>query len=219
MHVEVIPRELPGADRFPEMARRAAADVGLGGPVTLLTLVLDAPEFDGWGFWQTDRAADGAVDATLYGSPADVLRVDTRVLGLDLARLDVDTLVATPGVRFEPLLLDRWLHRNLLQLGDLIEARVRPRDVPRDDASALQACWDVWTDGRLRQRQQPGLSQAERRRIFFRIFAPRGTLLPRHWKVFHELWEGHLECHEGLTEAVDRLPPVRGWRPRTGVAS
>ena len=219
MHVDVLPAALPGAERFPDMTRRAAADVGLAERVERLVLVLDAPEFDGWGFWQIERETGDALSATLYGSPADVLRLDTRVLGLDLARLDVDALAATPGVRFEPLLLDRWLHRNLLQLADLVDGRVRPQDVERDQASALQACWDVWTDGRLRQRQQPGLSQAERRRIFFRVFAPQGTLLPRHWQVFHELWEGHLEDHEGLVTAVERLPSVRGWRPRTSAAS
>lgn len=219
MHVDVIPQELPGSDRYPDMAQRAAGHVGLDARVGRLVLVLDAPEFDGWGFWQIDRERDDSIVATLYGSPADVLRLDTRVLGLDIARLDVDALVATPGVRFEPLLLDRWLHRNLLQLSDLVEGRVRPHDVVRDQAVALQACWDVWTDGRLRLRQQPGLSQAERRRIFFRVFAPQGTLLPKHWQVFHDLWEGHLDGHDGLVGAVERLPSAVTRRPIPGALS
>jgi len=213
VHVDVVPHELPGADRYPDMARRASGHVGLDGRVGRLVLVLDAPEFEGWAYWQFEREADETVTATLYGSPADILRLDTRVLGLDLARLDVDALIATPGVRFEPLLLDRWLHRNLLQLADLVEARVRPDAVAREQAVALQACWDVWTDGRLRMQQQPGLSQAERRRVFFRVFAPQGTLLPRHWQVFHDLWEGHLEGQDGLVAAVENLPSADPRRP------
>lgn len=213
MQVQVFPPEMPEASRYPDLARRAAEHVGVLEHVAVLVLALDAPEFEGSGYWQIEREVDGRVHATLYGSPSDVLRLDTRVLGLELARLDPATLVATPGVRFEPLLLDRWLHRNLLQLGDLIEGRVRPHDVARHQAVGLQACWDVWTDGRLRLWQQPGLSQAERRRIFFRMFAGSGMLLPRHWQVFHDLWEGHLVDHDGLVTAVERLPSVGGHRP------
>ncbi|HKK72289.1 MAG TPA: hypothetical protein VKA86_13810 [Candidatus Krumholzibacteria bacterium] len=219
MDVEVFPDALPGARRYPEIARRAATHVALTERVGRLTLALDAPEFEGSGYWQVESERDGSVHATLYGSPSDVLRLDTRVLGLDLARLDVEALVATPGVRFEPLLLDRWLHRNLLQLADLLEQRVRPAEVARHQAAALQACWDVWTDGRLRQWQKPGLSQAERRRVFYRIFTRRSPLLPRHWQVFHELWEGHLRDHEGLVAAVERLPTAISLGPRSSVSS
>ena len=214
MQVEVFPMELPGSDRYPEHARRAAAHVGLGDRVARLVLALDAPEFVGDGFWQLEADDDGRVHATLYGSPSDVLRLDSRVLGLELARLDAETLRDMPGVRFEPLQLDRWLHRNLLQLDDLIEGRVRPGDVDRKQSSALQACWNVWTDGRLRAWQQPGMSQGERRSVFYRTFAPSGTLLPRHWQVFHDLWEGNLADHDGLVAAVERLPRLeRGRHP------
>lgn len=219
MDVDVFPDALPGADRYPETARRAAMHVGLPERVHRLTLALDAPEFEGSGYWQTDVERDGVMHATLYGSPSDVLRLDNRVLGLDLARLDVEALMATPGVRFEPLLLDRWLHRNLLQLADLLEGRVRPAEVARQQAAALQACWDVWTDGRLRQWQKPGLSQAERRRVFYRIFTRSSPLLPRHWQVFHDLWEGDLQGHVGLVAAVERLPTAISLGPRSSVSS
>lgn len=206
MQIEVFPQELPGSEHYAEHARRAAQNVGLVDRVAQLTLALDAPEFDGSGFWQIEDAGHGAIGATLYGSPADVLALDSRVRVFEIARLDAATIARTPGVSFDPLRLDRWLHRNLLQLDDILRDRVCAAKIRRDDAPGMQACWDVWTDGRLRTWQHPGLSQAERRRAFYRIFAHRGMLMPKHWAVFHELWDGHLNGHEGLTEAVGRLP-------------
>lgn len=206
MQIEVFPKELPGSDEYPEHARRAAQNVGLAPNVSRLVLALDAPEFEGSGFWQIEEAAPDRVDATLYGSPADVLALDTRVRVFEISRLDAATIARTPGVSFDPLRLDRWLHRNLLQLDDILRGRVSAARVRRGDAVGMQACWDVWTDGRLRSWQRPGSSQAERRRAFYRVFANRGLLMPRHWAVFHELWEGHLEGHDGLQQAVERLP-------------
>lgn len=213
MQIEVFPPELPGSEHYADHARRAAQNVGLVERVTRLTLALDAPEFEGSGFWQIESEGDADVGATLYGSPADVLSLDSRVRVFEISRLDAVTIANTPGVSFDPLRLDRWLHRNLLQLDDILRERVLAARVQRDDAPGLQACWDVWTDGRLRTWQHPGLSQAERRRAFYRVFANRGMLLPRHWAVFHELWDGHLIGHEGLVEAVGRLP--RAGSPQT----
>ena len=206
LSVEVYPEPLPGSDQYADHARRAAQNVGLVERVEHLTLALDAPEFEGSGYWQIESEPAGPIRATLYGSPADVLALDSRVRMFEVARLDAETIARTPGVVFDPLRLDRWLHRNLLQLDDILQGRVRSREVQRGDSVGMQACWDVWTDGRLRLWQHPGLSQAERRRIFYRVFADRGLLLPRHWTVFHELWEGHLRDHEGLVAAVARLP-------------
>lgn len=206
MQIEVFPSELPGSASYPEHARRAAHNVGLGPDVARLVLALDAPEFEGSGYWQIEDAGESRVLATLYGSPTDVLALDSRVRVFEISRLDAATIARTPGVSFDPLRLDRWLHRNLLQLDDILRERVSAARVRRDDAVGMQACWDVWTDGRLRAWQRPGLSQAERRRAFYRVFSHRGLLTPRHWEVFHELWEGHLPGHDGLLQAVERLP-------------
>ena len=206
MRIEVFPVELPGSERYAEHARRAAHNVGLVDRVARLSLAVDAPEFEGSGYWQLECDANDQIGATLYGSPADVLSLDSRVRVFEISRLDAATIARTPGASFDPLRLDRWLHRNLLQLDDILCDRVSAARVRRDDAPGLQACWDVWTDGRLRTWQHPGLSQAERRRAFYRVFANRGMLMPKHWAVFHELWDGQLAGHDGLVAAVGRLP-------------
>jgi hypothetical protein len=115
-----------------------------------------------------------------------------------------------PADRVDSLRVDRWLHRNLLQLEDILSGRIQPAALPPGRAGAFQACWDVWTDGRLKQRALPGISLAERRRAFFRSFATGGLLLPRHWEVFHRLWEDRVRDQADLLEAVRILPPSAG---------
>ena len=87
------------------------------------------------------------------------------------------------------------------------------QDLSPELIEAYQVCWDVWTDGRLRAERLPGVSLAERRREFFRRFAGGGLLLPRHWKTFHDLWDGQLPGHRGLLEATRRLPRLGSARP------
>lgn len=207
MQVEVEPRELPGVEEFAPRCRAAAEHVGLA-PPRRLVLALDAPEFTGCAWWQIDADGQG-YEATLYGSPDDVLEAPQ---GGWAPRAGLAVAEAPANRALDPLLLDRWLHRNLLQLDDIVRGRVRPREVARSQVAALQACWDVWTDGRLRRWQHPGVSQAERRRLFFRAFARSGLLLPRHWQLFHELWEGALgedgEEQAGLLRALSQLPPA-----------
>jgi len=198
---EVIYDDQDQAGRIAARANLARVHVGLVDRVHKLCLVLDAPELEGSGFWQCEDDGPG-LTATLYGAPADLLpeqSVYTRhhrsVTG---TKVDIDLLR-----------VDRWLHRNLLQLDDLLCGRVDPERVPGGSSAALQACWDVWTDGRLRTWQHPGLSLAERRALFLRTFSRGTPLLPRHWAVFHALWEGKLQGHEGLVEAVQSLPLLR----------
>ena len=95
-----------------------------------------------------------------------------------------------------------------LQLEDILLGRIDPAAIPPRRSAAFQICWDVWTDGRLKLRALPGISLPERRRVFFRAFAAGGMLLPRHWEVFHQLWEDRLAGQEGILEALRRLPPL-----------
>lgn len=182
-------------------ANLARVHVGLSDRVTRLELVLDAPELEGSGFWQVEPNEAG-LTACLYGAPTDLLPEQSayarhhRSVGPAVVELDL-------------LRVDRWLHRNLLQLDDLLNGRVDPDGVPDGLSNAFQTCWDVWTDGRLRAWQHPGLSLAERRALFLRTFARGTPLLPKHWEVFHALWDGNLQGHEGLVEAARALPPVR----------
>jgi hypothetical protein len=182
-------------------ANLARVHVGLSERVARLAFVLDAPELEGSGFWQVETEEDGLA-ATLYGAPTDLLPEQSAWARHHRA-------VTPPAVELDVLRVDRWLHRNLLQLDDLLVGRVDPLKVPGDLATAFQTCWDVWTDGRLRAWQHPGLSLAERRALFLRTFSRGTPLLPKHWAVFHHLWEGSLHGHAGLLEAVQTLPPVR----------
>ncbi len=204
MRIEVIPRSFPGAAELARRAVEAAIHVDLDASVGHIGLVLDAPEFEGSGFWQREEDGHGVAGPVLYGAPQDLLVPSP--LGEPIRALDPSGLATLETTALDRLRVDRWLHRNFLQLDDLVRTRVRPAEITATDSEALQACWDVWTDGRLRQWQHPGLSQAERRRIFYRVFARRGVLTPRHWEIFHDLWEGRLTGQEGLQAALDGLP-------------
>jgi len=205
MIVHVEPQEFPAQEMLSHAALTAAMNLDLLPRLRQLDLVLDAPEFESAAFWSVQRVESDSFTASLYGSPRDVLRPGpwnedphltldpSRLLGLDQSRVD-------------RMRVDRWLYRNLLQLDDLLRGRVDPPTVPPRRAMGLQAVWDVWTDGRLRARQHPGLTQAERRRIFFRIFAQHGLLLPRHWLIFHRLWNDEFVDQAGLLGALDALP-------------
>ncbi len=204
MRTEVIPEQFPQRVLLEESARLAAANLEMSSRLSVLRLVLDAPEFELGGYWQVESERDG-LHAIIYASILDLLTprsaTESRVRDLD------EELLQELGVeRIDRLRIDRWLHRNLLQLDDLLCKRIQPSTLSRADAAAFQACWEVWTDGRLKALSLPGISLAERRRVFFRTFAGRGLLLPRHWKVFHGLWDGDFQDHRGLIEASRRLP-------------
>ena len=205
MELELIPRGFPRREEILTAVRLAAEQLEPSRPLASLTLVLDAPEFEGCGYWQLDPDPAGEPKATLYGSPNDVLsppgRDEEAGVALDESRLDE----ISPD-RVDRLRTDRWIFRNLLQLDDLLSERIQPAAVAKGSSRAFQTCWDVWTDGRLKGRAMPGISQAERRGVFFRTFAAGGLLLPRHWEVFHALWEGRLAEQDGLTRAVGELP-------------
>ena len=201
MEFVVVCDEGDFAERIAARANLARVHVGLSERVSRLSFVLDAPELEGSGFWQCENGPDG-VAATLYGAAADVLPEQSPY-----ARHHRTVTMAQPEL--DLLRVDRWLHRNLLQLDDLLRGRVDPDGIAPGDAPALQVCWDVWTDGRLRAWQHPGLSLAERRAAFLRTFSRGTPLLPRHWEVFHALWEGRLSGHEGLTRAMRALPRLR----------
>ena len=205
MDLRVEPVDFPAVPLLRHAALTAVAHLGLQQRLECLELVLDAPEFEASAFWSIEVEGDGPVHAALYGSPRDVLRPgawnEDPGLTLDLTRL-----ASLGEERVDRMRVDRWLHRNLLQLDDLLSGRMLPAAVPPRRAAGLQAVWDVWTDGRLRALQFPGFTQAERRRIFFRVFAQHGLLLPRHWDVFHRLWNDEFADQQGLLNALDALP-------------
>ena len=206
--VDVYPQGFPRDGDLREWTRTAARNVKLSPDVRSIELVFDAPEFEGHGYWSLQRLDDGGIEAHLYGSPRDVLEERVAPPGPS-DEIDLTQLVHQRD-RFpvDPLRVDRYLHRNLLQLDDLVRGRVSPQHVPAPRSRGLQAVWDVWTDGRLRKWQHPGMSLAERRRLFFRTFAASGLLLPRHWATFHRLWEGEYGDQDGLLQSLSHLPPA-----------
>ncbi len=100
----------------------------------------------------------------------------------------------------------RFLHHQMLALRDLATGVVRPSEIPDATAVAYQEAWAVTIDGRLRGLSLPGLPAAERRRRFFRTFSAGGVLQPRHWDVFHVLWELEEPDHGTLLDLAERLP-------------
>lgn len=214
--IDVFPPDFPRAAEIIQLTAEVAVQLPLDALARRITLAFDAPEFEGSGYWHLEHQAAGGLHATLYGGPFDVLTPEPRSPSRD-AGSAVDRLGEIPPQHVDRMLLERWIHRNLLQLDDALRGRVEPGAVPKDRAVGFQACWDVWTDGRLRSWRRPGVSLAERRRAFFRTFSTGGLLLPRHWDVFHRLWEGGYAGHRGLLDAVERLPRVgvrlRGQRP------
>ena len=109
---------------------------------------------------------------------------------------------------------ERHLHHQFLALRDLLDGSVRPGDIPANMVEAFQEVWAVSIDGRLRRNSMPGLTIAERRRIFYRIFAGGGVLMPQHWEIFHELWNCDHPDHAALLDWVCALPGLA--QPRNG---
>jgi hypothetical protein len=212
--IDVFPPDFPRAAEIARLAGEVADQLPLEARARHITLAFDAPEFEGSGYWHLESVGPGGVHATLYGGPFDVLTPEPPGPQRD-ADTAVDRVGEIPPEHVDHMLLERWIHRNLLQLDDVLRGRVEPGAVPKDRAVGFQACWDVWTDGRLKTWRRPGVSLAERRRVFFRTFSTGGLLLPRHWDVFHRLWEGAYAGHRGLLDAVERLPRV-GLRARAG---
>lgn len=204
MRIEWVPEGFPRREELMELAGHAARELGLGEQISGLRMVLDAPEFEEGGFWEIDPREDGRW-GVLYASPRDVLAPPGYGVDVEIG-LDEERLAELPRERVELLRADRWIHRNLLQLEDILQGRIDPGAIPKGESAAFQVCWDVWTDGRLKLRALPGISLPERRRVFFRAFAAGGMLLPRHWEVFHQLWEDRLGAQEGILSAVKRLP-------------
>jgi hypothetical protein len=207
VRIRLEPAGFPGTDLVIEAANLAAANLGMDARLRELEIVFDAPEFSGSSFFMVQNLPQEAgFKAQVYGSPEDVLA--RGAVGGDPDALSPARLRELDPDAVDRMRLDRWLHRNLLQLDDLLSGRVDPTGIPAGKSLPLQSLWDVWTDGRLRERQMPGLTQAERRSIFFRVFARHGLLLPRHWRLFHELWEGKHANQAGLLRALEGLPEI-----------
>ena len=101
---------------------------------------------------------------------------------------------------------DAFMHHHLLWGRDLLRAELRPDDVPASLAEAFAAAWAVTVDGRLARQGFPGYPLVERRGRFSRLFSTAGVLMPGHWALFQELWDGLPARPREVVALVRRLP-------------
>jgi hypothetical protein len=101
---------------------------------------------------------------------------------------------------------DVFLHHHLLTVRDLLRRDLAPRLVPGSLAEAFTAAWAITVDGRLERAGLPGHPLDERRRRFSRLFSQAGILMPVHWQVFQELWDGPAPAQREVLRQVRRLP-------------
>ena len=97
-------------------------------------------------------------------------------------------------------------HHQLLILRDLLRRELDPGLVPASLAEAFAAAWSITVDGRLHRAGLPGRAQDEQRRRFSGLFSRAGILMPEHWQIFEDLWEGVAAQQRDVLRQVRRLP-------------
>ncbi len=199
------------ADELRALAVAAAARLGLDAVAKRLELVVDDVACDERVWFGRVPGSDGAV--RIYCHPDQFLKDHGAAfvslpeqLPWELPPLDPDVEATEPA--FAQAKAERFLYHQFLQLRDMAEGMVAPGEVPPDLAEAFQEVWAVTVDGRLRRHGLPGAPIAERRRRFFRVFSRGGLLLPQHWQIFRELWDGDEWDVRGLAAAARELPPL-----------
>lgn len=101
---------------------------------------------------------------------------------------------------------EAFLHHHLLVIRDLLRRDLDPSLVPAGLAEAFAAAWAIGVDGRLCRAGLPGYPLAERRRRFSRLFSQAGILMPEHWTIFQEIWDGIAPAQRDMARLVRRLP-------------
>jgi hypothetical protein len=99
-----------------------------------------------------------------------------------------------------------FLHHQLLVIRDLLRRELDPSLVPAGLAEAFAATWAIGVDGRLDRAGLPGYPLAERRRRFTRLFSQAGILMPEHWTIFQEIWDGVAPAQRDVARLARRLP-------------
>ncbi len=207
MLLRVEPGDWAHAAAVAALAREAARCHGLTERLRELSLILDdfVPDERPWLRFPNPDSLE------IYGHPGHFLAERGAELPGRLPTLPWEFRASPATVEappFAPVRGERFLHHHFLAVADMLVSRIDPARVPPVRAEAFQEVWDVTIDGRLRRHHLPGLPVAERRRRFARLFGPAGVLLPRHWELFHELWECDDPTQDGLLACADRLPPL-----------
>ncbi len=99
-----------------------------------------------------------------------------------------------------------FLYHELLVIRDLLRRELDPSRVPATLAEAFAAAWSIGVDGRLARAGLPGYPLAERRRRFSRLFSQAGILMPEHWTIFQEIWDGVAAQQRDVARLARRLP-------------
>ena len=215
------------ADLVADRARAALAALGMGDDLALLVVCADDLAA-GSGGGQGTGPAGGGDEAwfgrvaghrdpgravTLYCSPAAFLaaRPGDGPAGPPAA---VWERARGPGAEPAPPTAgdfargraDVFLHHHLLTLRDLLRRELAPGLVPASLAASFAAAWAIAVDGRLHRAGLPGHPQDHCRRRFSRAFSQAGILMPEHWLVFQELWDGQAAQQRDVLRQVRRLP-------------
>ncbi len=209
LRLECLGLDAPLSDLVGESARSALAALGLSGALDRLVICADdlAGCDDAW--VQPGRGARRR-DLTLYCHP-EVFLAARAAPGVPAAVWDCpgpgDT--SRPPVSasaFSRVRTEAFLHHHLTVIGDLMRGELDPSTVPADLAEAFDAAWAIGVDGRLGRAGLPGYPLAERRRRFSRLFSQAGILMPAHWTVFQELWDGVAAGQQDVVRLARALP-------------
>jgi hypothetical protein len=209
LRISLVPDDRPDGEQLLDAARHVAATLALGEYLSSLTLVVD-DIFDDDRAWFESRPGGHLEiychEGNFLPRTPELHSMMPRILPWEFKEKHADP--AGGSVYSRPQ-TERFLFHELQALKDMLDGSIVAAGVPADLAEAFQEAWAVCIDGRLRRQSLPGLTIAERRRIFYRIFSEGGVLLPSHWDVFHQLWECDSPDNESLLDWVSRLPALR----------
>jgi hypothetical protein len=221
MQILCLPVEHPFRQSLIDLAGKAATRLELERHLARLVFCLDdiAPDERVWlGFGSiesTRQTSQRTLD--IYLHPDHLCRDRPSVVSLlpgprvwESKPVKPDSPTTPDDRLFRPK-VERFLYHQLLATRDLCQGLLDPTAIPDDLAEAAQELWAVTVDGRLRQSRLPGYSAAERRQRFSRVFARGGVLLPVHWDMFHQLWEGADLDQAQLLKLSRHLPGLRHW--------
>lgn len=204
----------PGVARLvTEAARQALLTLDLREEVGTLELVADdlGGCEDGW--LAARRAGpDGLPGLTIYchpeafapTRPATGTVFPPRAVWEQADRRAAEIELTAAG--YSRARTDAFMHHHLLWARDLLRAELRPGDIPASLAEAFAAAWAVTVDGRLARQGLPGYPLVERRGRFSRLFSTAGVLMPGHWSLFQDLWDGQATRQREVVALVRRLP-------------
>ena len=97
-----------------------------------------------------------------------------------------------------------FLHE-LSHFADALRHGIDSNEVPRGRWAPFNEVWNVWIDGRLSRRGEPGLLKRERWAAFRHTFWHRGRARVGSRHIFDRLWRAERLSQRDLLEAVELL--------------